>query len=125
MDKVVVRAGFGLFYQDLGWNMSTATNSYGFSSTASYSSPNNGVSPAFTVANGFPGSPSLQPTLSPSLVNGQSVNYFSDDVALMPYIRQWNLSVQYSPSSTLMFEAAYVGNQGRRQLNSNFVNINQ
>jgi hypothetical protein len=124
-DKLVVRGGFGIFYQDLGWNMSTAIDKYGFTSAASYTSPDSGVTPAFTLASGFPGSPSLQPSLSPSLLNGQSADYLASDVGLMPYMRQWSLNLQYSPSPSWMMEMAYVGNQGRRQLNPQMENINQ
>jgi hypothetical protein len=123
--KVVARAGFGVFYTDLGWNFTTAVDNDGFTPAASYTSPNNGITPAFTLASGYPGSPSLQPTISPTLLNGQSGNYRDPSVGKMPYIEQWNASIQYSPSSSWVFEVAYVGNAGHQLLDSQFSNINQ
>ena len=114
-----------MYYTDLGWNFTTAIDNYGFAPSATYTSPNNGITPAFTMATGYPGSPSLQPNISPTLLNGQSANYRDRSIGNMPYIEQWNGSIQYSPSSTWVLEIAYVGNTGHRLLDSQFSNINQ
>ncbi|QNI37684.1 TonB-dependent receptor [Edaphobacter albus] len=123
--QVVVRAGYGIFYTDLGWNFGTAIDNNGFTPAASFTSTNNGITPAFTLASGYPGSPSLQPSISPTLLNGQSANYRDRSIGNMPYIQQWNGSVQYSPAKSWMLEVAYVGNTGHRLLDSQFSNINQ
>ncbi len=121
--KVVARAGFGIFYSDLG--MFTGISTYGFAPSASFTTPDNGITPAFTLSSGYPAAPSLQPQISPTLINGQSGNYWDSSIGNMPYVEQWNASVQFSPSSNWMLEIAYVGNTSHHLINSSFANINQ
>lgn len=123
--KLLFRAGAGLYYADLGWSSVSGLDNYGFTPAASYSSPNRGITPAFTFATGFPGSPSLQPSISPTLLNGQSGDVFESNVGYMPYIEQWSGSLQYSPSPSWVLEAAYVGTISHKQLDPQFRNINQ
>lgn len=125
--NLVVRSGFGLYYMDLGWSTSAGhpIETYGFSTQASFSSPDHGITPAFTIESGIPGSPSLKPTFSPGIENGQSPFYLPPDIGYMPYIEQWSLGFQYSPSPSWMVELTYVGNQSHRLENDYFANINQ
>lgn len=119
--KIVTRAGFGLFYSDDSNNI----NNYGFAKSATYTTNNNGVTPAFDLSAGYPGSPSLQPTISATLLNGQSGNYLTPRAGYMPYTEQWTAGVEYSPSSNWLLEAVYVGSTSHRLLNPNFENVNQ
>jgi hypothetical protein len=123
--NLLFRAGAGLYYADLGWSSTSGVDNYGYVAAATYSSPNRGVTPAFTFATGFPGAPSLQPSISPTLLNGQSGDYMDKSVGYMPYIEQWSGNLQYSPSPTWVLEAAYVGTSSHRQLDPQFTNINQ
>jgi len=123
--KLLFRAGAGLYYTDLGWSSVSGLDNYGFTPAASYSSPNRGINPAFTFATGFPGSPSLQPSVSPTLLNGQNGDFFESNVGYMPYIEQWSGNLQYSPSASWVLEAAYVGTSSYKQLDPQFRNVNQ
>jgi Carboxypeptidase regulatory-like domain/TonB dependent receptor len=119
--KSVVRAGYGIFYSDLGLNLSSS----GFNPSASFASPNNGVTPAFTLAEGYPSSQSLLPGLVPTLLNGQSASYFASSAGQMPRIQEWTGSIQLSPTPQWVFELAYVGNNSTRLIDSALSNINQ
>jgi hypothetical protein len=123
--KLLFRAGAGLYYADLGWSSVSGLYNDGFTPAAQYSSPDRGITPAFTFDTGFPGSPSLQPSISPTLLNGQSGNFFESNVGYMPYIEQWSANLQYSPSSSWVLEAAYVGTSSHKQLDPQFRNVNQ
>ncbi|MBS1813275.1 MAG: TonB-dependent receptor [Acidobacteria bacterium] len=124
--KMTFRAGAGLFYSDLGWSSTSGVDNDGFKPAASYSSPDGGLTPAFLLDAGYPGSPSLNPTISPTLLNGQSADYLdAATVGYMPYIEQWSANFQYTPSSSTVLELAYVGTSSHRQLDPQFTNINQ
>jgi hypothetical protein len=123
--KMVVRSGFGLYYMGTGWTFGNPLKTYGFDSAADYTSPNNGIDPAFLLSSGYPGSASLTATISPDIMNGQSGYYIEPSAGYMPYIEQWSLDVQYSPAPSWMVELAYVGNGSHRLPNQQFRNINQ
>lgn len=124
--KMTFRAGAGLFYSDLGWSSTSGVDNSGFVPAATYSSPNSGITPAFLLDAGYPGSPSLTPSISPTLLNGQGGNYLDPaTVGYMPYIEQWSANLQYTPSPSWVLEVAYVGTSSHRQLDPQFTNINQ
>ncbi len=121
MPSTVVRAGYGLFYSD---NELTIVSN-GFQPQTSFTTTNNGVSPAFVLQNGYPQNGSLQPTLSPGLINGQSGTYYQPNVAALPRLQEWTASVQQSLGQKWLFEMDYIGNHGSRLVDPQLANINQ
>ncbi len=117
----VVRGGYGLYYSDN--ELSLVGN--GFQPQASFTTTNNGVTPAFLLQNGFPQNVSLQPTLSPALINGQAATYYQNSAATLPRLQEWSLSVQQALGEKWLVEVDYVGNHGSRLVNPQMANINQ
>lgn len=119
--KTVLRGGYGIYYSDLGLTLITA----GFQPQASYATPNAGITPAFTLASGFPASQSLTLVQSPSLLNGQNASFYGSNATAMPRLQEWTVSLQRELGHNLLVEATYVGNKGTRLLDSQLSNINQ
>ena len=119
----VVRAGYGLYYDQLGVSRRDV-NLTGFSTTnALTASPDNGISFIASLANPFPGG--LRQPLGASgglMTNvGQGVSFF-DPAPVNPYVQRWSLSVQRSLPARTLLELSYVGNRATkltvsRQLN--------
>lgn len=113
--KTVVRAGYGIFYDQLGIN-TTSVNQTGFSQRSKLiPSLDNGLSFAGTLSNPFP-SGLLSPTgaaggLATFLGNG--VTYFYPE-ALNPYMQRWSFTLQRELPWRVLLEASYVGNRGNK-----------
>ena len=116
MDRFVVRAAYGLsYYPDGGLgggNVQYVTD--GFSTTASFISPNNGVSPAFNLDSGLPQNYTHPPFINAGLNVGQSANMWWDNAALPMYKQDWNFSTQTQITSSFVLDAAYVGSKSTR-----------
>ena len=68
----MVRLGYGIFFEQNfypGWNAGIATD--GFNTTASFTSSNGGLTPAFLLQNGFPQNFKRPPFIDSTLLNGQ------------------------------------------------------
>jgi hypothetical protein len=119
-DKTVLRAGFGVMYNQTG------TNSQGFlaagvAATATYSSPGSGQ-PAMILANGIP--PQNTPTwpvfnagLFPSSpAGGQNlpggIGFLDPNAGRPARQMQWSIGIQREIFRDLVAEASYVGNVG-------------
>jgi Carboxypeptidase regulatory-like domain len=116
--KNVARLGYGIFFEQNfypGWNAGIGTD--GFNTTASFSSSNGGLTPAFLLQDGFPQNFAKPPFISSSLLNGQDApNYRPFDANRLPYAQQWNVSYEHQFSEDLYGALAYVGNKGTRLL---------
>ena len=113
--KLVVRAGFGIFYgglestgywPNLGENYPFQyTGSFPSLSCGTYNCPTDGIS----IANGF----------STIIANGfaSNVKYLtmrgSDPQAKTPYTEDWNLSIERSITNSMFGTVSYVGNTSR------------
>ena len=112
-EKVVVRAGYGMFYA------LARLSSFGDSDSILVNPPFNvevaassgGITPAALLQNGVP-----QNALA--LENARSVSLASTerDPAL-GYAQQWNLNVQYQPAKNWMFQVGYFGTKGNHLAN--------
>jgi Bacterial regulatory proteins, lacI family len=109
-----VRGGYGLVYLNLSTSSIGATSS-GFNNTASFSSANVGVTPAFDWDNGFPQNFAMPPLISPTVLNGQgaAMGLRSRD-GEWPYNQQWNMTVEKQLGSMAAIRASYVGSKGTR-----------
>jgi hypothetical protein len=112
---LVVRAGYGIFYETLGTDR-YSVGSTGFSrSTTLVPSQDNGLTFQATLNNPFPKG-ILEPVgsslgLMTSL--GNSVSYFSPDIR-QGYAQRWSLNVQREFPSRVLLDVGYVGNRGTR-----------
>jgi hypothetical protein len=102
--NVVLRAGFGIFYDNLP--LSDLVNNLGnqlpFVLSTSYTNPSN-TAPSLTFANPFPTGGTI-----PANPNAAGVNR---DIKT-PYNTQWNLSGEAETWKHVALRAAYIGNLG-------------
>ena len=69
-DRTVVRGGFGIFNSNY-INQSLGLPAFGYSTTASFTSADNGTTPAFNWDNGFPQNFRRPPVIDPTAANRQ------------------------------------------------------
>jgi len=119
-DRLVVRSGFGVFYNPTtGIGPGTGSvGAFGFNATTNMTtSIDGGRTPFTTLSNPFPGGYNQPTNGSEGLLTfiGQSINaqVRSDRV---PYSMQWNLNLQYELPGEVLFDLAYAGNAGVKLL---------
>jgi hypothetical protein len=118
--RMVVRAGYGIFFDSVGVN-NTASIQTGFSqSTPIQASLDSGLTFVASTADPFPigliAPLGASGGLSTNL--GQSINFFPT-VRKHPYGQRWSTGVQRALPGQVLVEASYVGNRGTR------ININR
>lgn len=112
--KLVMRAGFGLFYTpaiEFGDYEGLSLN--GFTQTTPYVGSVDGVNPTNLLRDPFP----TGLLLPPGKAAGALTNVGLDINAMergrpTPYVEQWMYSIQQELPFSTVFEAAYVGNHG-------------
>lgn len=119
--KTVIRGGFGMYSINPNLGANTRAPGLGFTTLGSFGSPDGGVSPAFSLANGFPAYPiggnlalltdgfgavpvGQAPTSSPTFV-ARDWNF--------GYAENFNLSIQRELPGQMIFEVAGQGVLGR------------
>jgi len=111
----VIRAGYGIFYEQLGVNRRDV-NLTGFStSNALVASPDNGLTFTASLANPFPQGLRRPAGASGGLLTnvGQGVSFFQPD-PLNPYTQRWSIGAQRSLPGKMLAEVTYVGNRGTK-----------
>ena len=113
--KVVVRAGYGLFWLPNNLNFaSTSQRSSPWSSTTTLvSSQNGGITPYNTLSNPFPNGVVLPPGPSQGLntLLGQALSVYLQSNH-PGYVQQWNFNVQANIWKGVVANAAYAGSKG-------------
>lgn len=111
--QVVIRSGFGLFYQDSPNEAAATVNQTGYRSDSTFYGTIDGVTPAYTLSNPFP--QGFVPVTGSSLGlltgvgTGIAAPYQSSPT---PYSENWNFDVQYQLPHNWLIDTAYVGNHG-------------
>ena len=107
LDKTVVRAGYGLIWQEqAGITTPFTIPQFPFIQTVTQRSLD-GIVPAFVLAAG----PNVQPIpLTTNAGLGQGVFSVDRDLG-SGYVQQWNLAVQRELTSNLVVEVAYAGSK--------------
>ena len=122
-DRLVARAGFGIFYMAPSALISFDNEFYGYSSSTNYNAlSNNGYSPSLLVDNPFPGG-ITQPQGSSqgllTLVGNGLGQIFPQAAHPTGYSEQWSFDLQFQVSSHSAFQIGYNGNGGRKLLYGN------
>ena len=110
-DKTVVRGGIGIFNSNY-INQGLGLPAFGFSTTASFTTGNNGITPAFNWDGGFPQDFKRPPITETTAANGQGVTVVLPSEYSLPYKVQWNLTVEREFSTDLSMSVSYVANKG-------------
>jgi len=110
-NSAVIRGGVGIFNSDY-INQGLGKPAFGFSTTASFASADNGITPAFNWDDGFPQNFEHPPIKGPSIANGQSVTVVFPSDYHLPYKVQWNLTLEKQFGEDLSLSASYVANKG-------------
>jgi hypothetical protein len=113
--QMVVRGGAGLFYSDFidRGLLNRGVPNTGFSTTASFATGDNGITPAFNWDNGFPQNFQRPPNLNPFQANGQNATVVLPSDYTLPRKLQFNFTIERQFGDDLGISAGYVANVGR------------
>jgi hypothetical protein len=110
MNKLVVRAGFGLFYLQ---SYQLGPSSDGYTASTPYVGTVDGITPANSISNPFPNG-LIQPTQN-SLGGLQDVGLSApalEHTRATPYMEQWMFGLQYALTPNDLIDVTYLGNRG-------------
>lgn len=114
MRPLVVRGGFGIFYQHIGEYVQYG-NALGYTQTTStVASLDNGQTFLGTLANPFPNGLVAPSGSANGLLQGvgTSISFFTQNPK-SPYSERFSLGFQYELPTSIIFEADYVGSIGQ------------
>jgi hypothetical protein len=124
-DKTVIRAGYSIMYTHRGavggrGGGRFGTDVLGYSANPSFTSPDQGISPAFNWNNGVPAyqqPPFFDPTFGTAFNGTASIaaspTYGDPAIGgIPPRYQNWNLSIERALTRSLTLGAAYVGSNG-------------
>jgi Carboxypeptidase regulatory-like domain/TonB dependent receptor/TonB-dependent Receptor Plug Domain len=123
-DKLVVRAGYGIFYTP-AWAGALAADGYSVSTPWVSSVGGGGLVPQDLLSNPFPNF--VQPvgsSLGLSTLVGQGVNAFVRSHPT-PYVQSYSIDFQYQVTPASVVEIGYSGVQGRKLFYGYGLNANQ
>lgn len=117
--KTVVRAGYGIFYQlqsYAGWTGGIYPGTDGFNNSVLFSSTNGGLTPAINLSQGFTGQTISQPPFFDTTYdNGRFPGLYREfNGGRVPYMQQYNFSLEHQFTKDFYMTGAYVANKGTR-----------
>ncbi|MFN7923391.1 MAG: carboxypeptidase-like regulatory domain-containing protein [Bryobacteraceae bacterium] len=109
--KTVIRTGYGIFRIETATGRLNGCNFWcsGFGLQPSYTSTNQGVTPAFTFDQGYPANPRKPPIFDPALNNNGSVSLVNWHANRMGLMQSWTFDIQRELPAGIMLDLAYVG----------------
>jgi hypothetical protein len=110
--RTVVRTGGGIFNSNY-INQGLGLPAFGYSTTASFTSPDGNRTAAFLWDGGFPQNFRRPPVKDPTAANGQNATAVYPSQYKLPYKLQWNLSIDHQFANDLSMSFAYVASTGR------------
>ncbi|HWB95219.1 MAG TPA: carboxypeptidase-like regulatory domain-containing protein [Bryobacteraceae bacterium] len=135
-NKTVLRMGYGIFRIETATGRLNGCNYWcsGFGLQPSYTSTDQGVTPVFNLAQGFPANPRNPPIFDPSLNNNGSVSLINWAANRMGLMQSWTFDIQRDLPFGIMLDAAYVGTKSSgtwtgaenpNQLNPSYLGLGQ
>jgi hypothetical protein len=112
-ERLVVRSGYGISYFPTGL-YGAGYNAYltdGFNPTSTSTTPDAGITPAFTFAQGFPAAQLQTKNLTSSYAIGSAFDYWSRYAQTVANVQSWNVPTN-QPAPTLAWDVGYVGTKG-------------
>jgi len=117
-ERTVLRAGYGMYYQELKAPTWGRGMNEGFFTNVSYNSLD-GYTPAFYWRDDFPTDFPKPPFLDPAFANGRNVAYAKAESGRPPVAQNWQMSIQRQLTQTLNIDLAYVGSKGNHLIAGN------
>ncbi|MFN7919108.1 MAG: carboxypeptidase regulatory-like domain-containing protein [Bryobacteraceae bacterium] len=109
--KTVVRAGFGTFFASEKAPGLTPSNA-GFTSSPSWSSVDQGITPAFYWDQGFPAW-QAPPFINAGFNAGFGVSWYpAAEIAQLPSTHSWNVAVSRTLKGNIVMDLTYTGSKG-------------
>ncbi len=121
--KTVARAGGGIFYQSWREGTNADRMSDGFGGDYNITSPDGGVSPAFTLSEGFPAT-RQPPFLDPGINLFGTVWYQPRYAGRVPYFYDWNFTLEQGIGNDTVVRASWQASLGQKLL-AGRENLNQ
>lgn len=122
--KLVFRGAYGINNTPAISNGFGFGGSFGYNGSIAVNSSNTAVDyveqPFGYLHNPYPSFSGTLPNKSPSLANGQGIDYFPGDGNRLPYVQNWNFGFQYELPAATVLEINYVGNKGTRLIAKGF-----
>jgi hypothetical protein len=115
--KLVLRSSYGLYYVPLGNNTYGAVPyaaSTGYQAINQVNPPSQNNSYKFNWNNGYPGVAVLTPPSNNSTYVPYGPASVDPNTLTMGYTQNWNINAQYQIGRTLVLQASYIGNIGRK-----------
>ena len=100
--RTVLRDGYGMYYSNNYLELSNA----GFNITGSFTTLDNGVTPAFRLRDGFPQNFRQEPSIDPTFQNRNARSFVEQSAVAMPRTQNWPFSIQRELARDIQIEAS-------------------